>query len=504
MTAPTLTGPTSNTLLAQAEVELEAAKHRRDLARAKANYIINTANNEGRAALSPEETADLEAARSQRDAARRDIDSVTQKIGALHDLEAEEADYIAQSRQTHPAGAPVGTVAVPDPRAAQLPAGPARSAGPYDHAARIGGEERTYHRGNDQWGRQFLLDVTRSQLYSDPGAQARLARHMAEERVERVAQLQQRAAGDTNTGNWAGLTVPQYLTDMYAPVARALRPFADICNKHPLPESGMALDISRVTTGTSAGLQAAELGAVSGTSADDTLLTIPVQTAAGFQNVSRQAIDRGTGIEDILMQDLFAALGTNLDNTLITQAVTGLSAVAQATNYDDTAPTAAKIYPKIMAGAAGVEGNLLARGYPTHAVMHSRRWYYLASQMVSTWPFINQAGIPEHASGTADPGSAYNKGVRGRLPIGLEVVVDNNIATNGGVGTNQDEIYVVPAMECHLWEDPAAPVFIRAEQPNATSLGVLLVVWEYYAYTFQRYTNAMQKVTGTSLVTPAF
>ena len=26
-----------------------------------------------------------------------------------------------------------------------------------------------------------------------------------------------RAAGDSTTTNWAGLTVPQYLTDMYAP-----------------------------------------------------------------------------------------------------------------------------------------------------------------------------------------------------------------------------------------------------------------------------------------------
>jgi hypothetical protein len=496
---------TVDSLLAQAEVELKAAERRRDVARATTAYIINTANSEGRAALTPEEQQQASDAHAQRDQARKDITEIRGKIAHLKDLESEEADYAAESQRSTPG-------AVPLPPA--TPAGPSNGNGSravsgqdnrgYDHQARIGQEPRTYSKESDPYGRAFLMDVCRGQMFNDPGAQARLARHMAEERVERVAQagMMQRAAGDTNTGNWAGLTVPQYLTDMYAPVARALRPFADICNKHPLPESGMALDISRVTTGTSTALQANELDTASATSADDTLLTIPVQTAAGQQKVSRQAIDRGTGIEDILMQDLFASLGTTLDSTLITQSSTGLSAVAQASTCSTA--SAAAIYPQIMSAASGVESNLLARGFPTHAVMHSRRWYFLASQMVSSWPFINSAGIPEHVTGTANPASSYNSGVRGRLPIGLDVVVDNNIATNGGVGTNQDEIYVVPAMECHLWEDPGAPVFIRADQPASPNLGVLLVVWEYFAYTLSRFSNAMQKVSGAGLVTPVF
>jgi hypothetical protein len=490
------TGTTVDGLLAQAEVELAAAKKRRDVARATTAYLIHQANNEGRAELSPDEQQQAADAHASRAQARKDISAINDKIAKLRDLEAEEAEYAAESRRPTPGAQPVAAGG----GGAEDRAGQERRTA----TVRVGSEPRTYSKDTDPYGRQFLMDVARGQLFQDPGSNTRLARHMAEERVERTAEMMERAAGDTNTGNWAGLTVPQYLTDMYAPVARALRPFADICNSHPLPAQGMALDISRVTTGTSTGIQVNELDPASATSADDTLLTIPVQTAAGQQKVSRQAIDRGTGIEDVLMQDLFASLGTTLDNTLITQAATGLSAVAQGTTYDDTSPTAAKIYPKIMAAAAGVEANLLARGFPTHAVMHSRRWYYLASQMVSSWPFINSAGIPTQAAGTAAPASAYNSGVRGRLPIGLDVIVDNNIASNLGAGTNQDEIYVVPAMECHLWEDPGAPVFIRADQVAAPNLGVLLVVWEYFAYTFGRFANAMQKVSGTSLVTPSF
>jgi hypothetical protein len=129
--------------------------------------------------------------------------------------------------------------------------------------------------------------------------------------------------------------------------------------------------------------------------------------------------------------------------------------------------------------------------------MHSRRWYWLSSQMSATWPMINWTNLPVQAAGTADAASAYGSGPRGVLPSGLVVIVDNNIPTNQGAGTNEDELYVVPASECHLWEDPNAPMFIRAEQAKAANLGVLLVAYSYFAYTMQRYANGMQKVGGT-------
>ena len=66
--------------------------------------------------------------------------------------------------------------------------------------------------------------------------------------------------------------------------------------KLPLPSQGMTVNISRITTATSVALQASENTAVSNTDIDDTILTENVQTAAGQQTLSRQALDRGTGI----------------------------------------------------------------------------------------------------------------------------------------------------------------------------------------------------------------
>jgi HK97 family phage major capsid protein len=470
---------TIDELIASIEVELEAAQKRRTKCMKEAELILAKAQQDGRSNLTPEEDERVAELFAARDQAKTDIEGIQRKLDNANKVKAEELERAEQAKQ------------IRDTQT-RKPS--------YDKVARIGQEERTYRKDQDPLGKGFLMDICRQYSHQDIEAGGRLARHMQEERVERAEYLQ-RAVG---TGAFTGLTVPQYLTDMYAPATAALRPFADICNKHPLPEAGMSIEISRITTPSAAGNQASQNTAVTEQNMDDTLLSVPVKTAAGQQTVSRQAIDRGTGIEDVTMQDLFTRVATTLDSTLLNEASTGLTNVATAVAYTDATPTGAELYPKILGAAAGVEAAMLAMGAPTHAVMHSRRWYWLSSQMTSTWPMVNFTNIPVQASGTADANSSYASGPRGVLPCGLQVIVDNNIATNLGAGTNEDELYVVPANECHLWEDPNAPLFIRAEQAAAASLGVVLVAYAYYAYTLQRYANGMQKVGGTGLITPSF
>lgn len=378
-----------------------------------------------------------------------------------------------------------------------------------ERSVEMGAEPRTYARHSDPEGRMFLRDVGLIHLHGGLAVESteRLQRHMAEERVHRGDALkgtrgqEARAAG---TGAFAGLTVPQYLTDTYAPLARAMRPFADACNGHQLPPDGMTLNLSRITTGTSSALQSSENSAVSETNIDDTLLTINVQTNAGQQTLSRQAVERGTGTEEVTVQDLYRAYATTLDSTLINQASTGLAAAATTVTYTDASPTGPELYAQIIAGLAGVEAVMLNMASGDNiAVMHSRRWYKLQSALSASYPLIGQPGITAQLSGI-NYGEVYGAGVRGLLPNGTPVIVDNNIVTNLGGGTNQDEVYVADRQECHLWEDPSAPVFIRAEQPAAASLGILFVLYGYFAYTFSRYSGQAQKITGTGLVTPAF
>ena len=370
----------------------------------------------------------------------------------------------------------------------------------YDRVARVGQEKRTYSPDADKNGSSFLRDIAAVTIHGAVATESneRLARHMQEERVERPDQLE-RAVG---TSAFSGLVVPQYLTDLYAPAAKAMRPLADAMNHHDLPASGMTLNISRITTATSVATHS-ENGAVDETNIDDTLLAITVQEAAGKQTVSRAAVDRGTGTESVLMDDLFRAYHSNLDSRIINDASTGLTNAATSIAYTDASPTVAELYPKFAQALSAVEAAMLDQASGENiAVMNSRRWYWLQNALSSTFPIMGQPGIAPQNQGT-NYGEKYGAGFRGILPNGTPVVVDNNVATNLGAGTNEDEIYVLDSREAHLWEDPSAPVFIRAEQTKAETLGVLFVVYGYFAYTFQRYAHA-QKLAGTGLVTPTW
>jgi HK97 family phage major capsid protein len=372
----------------------------------------------------------------------------------------------------------------------------------YDQVARVGTEERTYRPDTDRKGAGFARDVA-SAFLGDYGAQARLARHMQEETVERAAAVngaQERAVG---TGAFTGLVVPQYLVDMFAPMATTGRPFADACRHHDLPETGMTVNIGRGTTGTSVDDQSAENANVSETDYDDTLLTLGVRTAAGQQTVSRQGVDRGVNVDDTIIEDLYKRYHARVDSSLLNLASTGLTSVATAVTYTDATPTVEELYPKIPEALSGVEAALLDMASGENiAVMHSRRWYWMQNAMSTKWPVISQPDIVEKTLGV-NYAVRYGSGVRGVLPNGTPVIVDNNIATTLGAGTNEDEIYLGDKNEFHLWEDPAAPLLIRAEQTKAASLGVLLVVYGYYAFTHTRYAHA-RKIAGTGLITPTF
>ncbi|MEV2238687.1 hypothetical protein [Micromonospora sp. NPDC049891] len=471
--------PTLDELIRDGEAKRAEAVERRERARTDARLILARAERDGRTHLTVEEEAKLEARAAARAKADADIKDIDATLAHVYEARDEERKIEADQRTTY------RTAAQPQRRLA------------YDGVARIGAEERTYNPGNDRTGSQFVRDVARQFLFNDPGAQQRLARHAREEQVERGAYLEQRAVG---TGAFGGLVVPQYLTDLYAPAIANMRPLANAANTHPLPADGMQVNISRITTATSVALQASENTAVSETNADDTLLTINVQTAAGQQTISRQAVERGTGVEDVVMDDLLRRYASEVDRTMITQASTGLSAVAQNTAYTDADPTAPELWPIIFQAQSKLEQALGGMVMPDYVVMHPRRWNWLCAQVGTSWPFIGTAQVPAQSGGiqlVTDQGP----GVRGILSNGLRVIVDANVPTT--TGGSQDEIYVVASREMHLWEDPNAPVFIRAEQAAASTLGVLLVCYGYFAYTFGRYTNNPGKISGTGLAAPA-
>ncbi|WP_182112894.1 hypothetical protein [Actinotalea sp. JY-7876] len=369
-------------------------------------------------------------------------------------------------------------------------------------------EKRTYAPETDPQGLRFLSDVAADFLGNRQAGQ-RLEQHMAEERVERGEQL----ARAVTTGGAPGLVVPQYLIDMYAPKGRPGRRFADQCRQHNLPDTGMTVYIPRQTAMAEVAEQVNELDTVAENDYDDELISVKVRTAAGSQTISRQSVERSLGTEDIVFEDLLKSYDVNLDKMLITSPVWGLLAVANPITYTDADPTAAELYRKILGAAANVEDVLEdADEDDVFTLMRGRRWAWLSGEVTDKKPFIAQPGVPQGFGNSEGNGYAVPNGVRGYLPNGGPVVTDNNLPKGLGVGTNEDAVVVVARQEAHLWEDPAAPLFIRAETgPNTKKLGIDLVVYGYFAACFDRVVDSQgspkavhQKITGTGLVAPTF
>ena len=430
----------------------KALIEKRDVALAKAEAIVEAAQTDAR-----ELTVDEDAAIA---VSLADVRSLDEQIATHSELEKRSAE------------------------AAEL-----RKEKKFDEAvapAVVKSEARTYSQRSEA---SFVADAYAAQFNNDYAAKERLARHMNEEKVERR---------EVGSANFAGLVVPQYLTDLAAPYARAGRPVADAARKHQLPSAGLTLNISKVTTGSAVAAQS-EGAAVQETDMDDTLLTINVNTYAGQQNVSRQALERGTGIDSIVMSDLVSAYHTTLDAAVVANL---LSVAGNAVTYTDASPTVAELYPKLLDSVQQIQTSFF--GGPNAIIMHPRRLaWILAALDSSNRPLA--VPVPYAQNPVAVGSGSVVYGNSGYSIAGLPVITDANVSVAQGAGTDQDTIFVANMQELHLWEQGSGePMMLRFEQPESQQLNVTMIVYGYAAFTANRYPNAFSQINGTGLITPTF
>ena len=431
---------------------------KRDAALAKAEAVVAVAQTEARE-LSPEQDAEIAASLDE-------VRSLDEQIKTHSELEKRSAEA-AELRKEKKFDAAVAPAVVKS-------------------------EARTY---SPKAETSFIADAYAAQFNNDFAAKDRLARHMNEEKIERR---------DVTSANFAGLVVPQFLTELAAPFARAGRPFLEVARKHQLPDSGLVISISKVTTGSSTAVQT-EGAAVSETNMDDTKLDVSVVTVAGQQNVSRQAIERGTNIDSLVMADLVSAYHTNLDSLFVTTSATSLTnTITQVVTYTDASPTVAELYPKLADAIQRIQTNFFAG--PNFILMHPRRLAFILAALDDqkrplAVPVPNFNGQPAIASGNGAP--VY--GNSGYTILGLPVITDANVITTNGAGANEDVIIIGNTQEAHLFEQGGGePMMLRFEQPKASELDVTMIVYGYSAFTANRYPNAFSLIGGTGLVTPTF
>lgn len=367
----------------------------------------------------------------------------------------------------------------------------------------IGVEPAIYSQDTAHNGRSFFGDAYAFQYSADPEARERLERHGRME-LENMRRAQYR---DVGTAAFSGLTIPQYLIDLFAPLARAGAPTLAAVRKLPLPASGMTLSVSRATTGTGVAVQASENDAVQETNFDDTQLDVPVRTYAGMQDVSRQSLERSEMVDAIIFSDLVADYYTKLDSAILNADGTGGTHLGiratvgiVAVTYTDANPTVPELYPKV---ADAIQQIATGRYAPALlALMHPRRWGWATSALDSnSRPLV--LPVAQGPFNALAVGDAPEYGAIVGEIQGLPVLSDANLPTNLGGGT-EDVIIITRTPDLLFFQEgDGSPRQFRFEQ-SAAPQSVRLAVWGYSAFTAGRYPKASATIGGSGLVAPTF
>ena len=364
---------------------------------------------------------------------------------------------------------------------------------------------RRFDRGQTSWTR----DIVRASIpgWDDDGSsRRRLAQHAKDVQTHPAFTEFRDLSRTDGQGGYA--VPPAWLMNQYIELARPGRPFANIVQRQPLPGGTDSINIPKILSGTTVGIQTSDNATVSDTDITDTFINAPVRTISGQQGVAIQLIDQSPiAFDDVVFRDLVAAHAAAID----TQVLDGTGTNGQLLGVDFTPGIST-----VNADALTVQGiySALANAIqlvhtqrflpPEVIVMHPRRWGWLLSQLDSTGRplFIPSAGTygggnsPYNAAGIET--SVASQTVVGHA-VGLPIVTDPNISIFNGPFSpsgNEDIIYVLRASDLVLWESG-----IRCRvlpETKAANLTVLLQLYSYAAFSAARYPQSVVTISGLS------
>lgn len=432
---------------------------------------------------------------SAMEAAQGELDAVELDT-PVTDVEVSEAAFATAERNHKAAVEKLERAERVQTARTSLPVEPAESAEVDTRGIKVGSEELIYRADNN--ARSFFGDALAA-TKGDARAAERLDAH--------GKQMSETRAINSTDGTGGDFVPPAYLLDQWIKLARASRPFANAVNLQQLPAGTDSINLPKVATGATVAAQT-DGSSVSSTDITTSTLSVPVVTAAGEQNFSRQLFDRtiaaGYGIDGVIADDLLRAYATQVD----TQLINGSGSSGQATGvlntsgitsvtYTSASPTVAGLYSKISDAIQQIHTNRFLA--PSVIVMHPRRWAWFLSSLdsqnrplvVPGAPAVNPMGILSEVAAENIVGSIQ----------GLPVLVDANVPTT--LSSTQDAILICRAEDIYLFEDNAPRVRVFEEVLSGT-LQVKAQVYGYFAATAGRYAAASAKITGTGLAAPTF
>jgi HK97 family phage major capsid protein len=437
--------------------------------------------------------SDISALRAERAELQRKAEAITARCTSesralradeaaeLHHLETKQAGLLDREMQMDRDDRSRQQF-VRDVRSMQLP--------PESPQVGVTGEPLTYQKHGQH---SYFRDLFQAQRFNDPEARARLTRHTDEMRVE------QRDLSSTD-GVGGEFISPLWMASEWIPAVRAGRPFANVVRSLPLPPNTDSINVPKVLTGTATAAHA-DLGAVQETDPATGSISVAVKTIAGQVDISRQALERSTpGLDQVLFDDLVADYSMRLDLGIISGSGSGanLKGVLSDSNritvtWTQASPTVALFFNKV-ADAIQQISTQRPRA-PTHLILHPRRWAWITAASDTTGrPLIVPGGGDGNQNQPGTTSALAAEGVVGTLQ-GLQVVLDANITTTAGAGTNQDVAIVTRAEDNFLFELPR-PVTRLFEDVLSGNLAVRLQAYGYAAFTSERLPKANASIEG--------
>jgi len=392
-----------------------------------------------------------------------------------------------------------------------LPA-PARPTGD----APVTSEPLTYERGA---GHSFFRDLHLAGR--DPRANERLSRHVAELRVEAPRLIErnlramgvqeaqheakryaeERALGSGSEASGAALAPPIWLQEAYAGVSRPGRATVDALGVKPLPAGTDTIKLPVMETGAKVDVQTADNALIANQDPTFGSRSAEVKTVAGFVDVSRQLVDRGTPDADaVVYGDLVADLDQRFDSLVLTSTIedfTGLlgQAGTTAVSFTDADPTFPELYEKVVSAMASVAGGIFKPA--DLIIMSPRRYAWALAQRDSTGRAYLAPVAPSNAPGLAQRVAAES--LVGTL-AGLPVIIDPSVPVDLGAGANEDAVLVLRTGESFVWATPGGPTLEAFEGGSLSStLTVRFRAFDYVAQAHGRKPKAIAKVVGTGL-----
>lgn len=365
-------------------------------------------------------------------------------------------------------------------------------------------ESAVYQRDDPR--RSYLQDLVRVQLNMDTTGDARdRLMHHAQD-VQTLPEYAEYRDLSRTDGSGGYAVPPAWLMDQYVELARPGRAFANLCNTQPLPGGTDSINIPKLLTGTSTGVQTADNAALAQVDLSDTFINASVRTIAGQQGLAIQLIDQSPiAFDDLVFRDLVADYATQVDRQVLNGSGTNgqVLGVHGTAGIQTVAATSVNIQGVYSAIANAVQLVHTQRFLPpTAIVMHPRRWGWFLSLLDSQQRplFLPAANGPMNAAGILT--NVASEQVVGQMH-GLPVVTDPNIGTTFGSQTptgTEDVIYVLRASDIVLWESG-----VRARvlpETKAQNLTVLLQIYGYLAFSAARYPASIVEITG--LTAPTF